>query len=85
MFIQLISALRQGKHLLRKRSIFESLKSVSADVTSKEKMDIRLYSDDENSSESEPGVDEYECVVCRLEFVGEDQFEQHRRASGHWG
>ena len=90
MFIQLIAALRESKYSLRKKSIFESLKSISAVVTSKEKRDmlaedIFTYSDDENSSESEPDEDEYECVVCRLEFVGEAKFEKHRRVSGHWG
>ena len=82
--------MRQSKHSMKKITFFESLQSISAVVNSKEKRDILaedilMYSDDENKSESEPDDDEYDCVVCMLQFVGEDKFEQHRRVSGHWG
>ena len=66
-----------------------SLMSISAVVTNKENRDmflkdILIYSDYDNSSESEPDDDEHEYVVCRIEFVGEYKFEQHGRTSGHW-
>ena len=82
--------MRQSQHSMKKMNFFESLRSISAVVNSREKRDmlakvILIYSDDENSSESEPDDDEHEYLVCRIEFVGEYKFEQHGRTSGHWG
>ena len=42
-------------------------------------------SDDDTNLESETDDEEYQCVVCKLDFVGEDKFEQHRRITQHWG
>ena len=74
----------------------ESLGSISAFVTKKEECDdiaeeMLLHAGEEESSEedsdiaSETDDEEYQCVVCRLDFVGEDKFEQHRRISQHRG
>ena len=37
-------------------------------------------------SDSESDVDEeYECIVCKQYFLGEDRLEQHRKIHQHWG
>jgi stress-induced morphogen len=73
----------------------DSLGSISAVVKRMEESDIVaekdvkfsvLDSSEEDSDiESETDDEEYQCVVCKLDFVGEVKFEQHRRISQHWG
>ena len=79
MFIKQINKLRPGEQSLCQtgfvsKNISDSLGSISAVVTKKEDRDtlaegIFICSDDENSSESDTDDDEYEYVVCGLEFA----------------
>ena len=70
----------------------DSLVSISAVVKRQEEIDIyaeydvESYNSDEDS-DTDPYTDdeEYQCAVCKLDFVGEAKFEQHRRVSQHWG
>ena len=70
----------------------DSLVSISAVVKRKEENDIfqeydlETYPSDEGS-DTDPYTDdeEYQCAVCKLDFVGEAKYEQHRRVSQHWG
>ena len=70
----------------------DSLGSISAVVKRKEENDIfaeyglESYNCEEDS-EYDPCTDdeEYQCAVCKLDFVGEAKYEQHRRVSQHWG
>ena len=73
-----------------RKNISDSLGSISAVVINKEDRDtltegIFIGSDAENSSKSETDDEAYECVVCRVEFVGEAKLDQHRRKTQHWG
>ena len=94
MFIKQIGKLKPRQSLYAtgvvSKNLCDSLGSISAAVTNKEDRDtltedILICSDDENSSESDTDDDEYECVVCRMEFAGEAKFDQHKRVAQHWG
>ena len=94
MFIKQIEKLKQRQSLydtgVVSKNIYDSLGSISEAVTNKEDRDtlaedILICSEDGNSDESETDDEEYECVVCRLEFAGEAKFDQHRRMAQHWG
>ena len=100
MFLQLIAKMRSSDQLMCETNFVEkdksdSLGSISAVVNRKEESDIfaekdlrfsELDSPEEDSDfESETDDEEYQCVVCKLDFVGEVKFEQHRRNSHHWG
>ena len=95
MFIKQISKQRPGQQSLCQtgfvsKNMSDSLGSISAVVKKKEDRDTLaedklVASDDENSNESETDDEEYECVVCRLEFAGEAKFDQHKRVAQHWG
>ena len=95
MFIKQISKQRPGQQSLCQtgfvsKNTSDSLGSISEVVTKKEDRDTLaedklVGSDDENSDESETYDEEYECVVCRLEFAGEAKFDEHRRIAQHWG
>ena len=84
----------------KEKEKLDFLCSISAVVTKKEESDVlaeydvsdRLISsgeedtsEDDSDIESDMDDEEYQCVVCGLNFVGEDEFEQHRRISQHWG
>ena len=75
---------------------FDSLGSISAFVTNKEECEeiaeemflvsgVEQSNDDETDLETETDEEDYECVVCKLNFVGEDKLGQHRRIAQHWG
>ena len=95
MFLKLIAKMRHSHHTVCETGFInndncDSLGSISAVVTKKEERDFlmeEIFSDEENSSELESETDdeEYQCVVCKLDFVGEAKFEQHRKVSQHWG
>ena len=101
MFLKRIAKMKHKDHstcdtLFMPKDKCESLGSISAFVTKKEECDdiaeaMLLHEVEEESSEedsdieSETDDEEYQCVVCRLDFVGEDKFEHHRRISQHWG
>ena len=71
----------------------ETLGSISSYITKKDESDgleedIYPY-DDETSSEdsdleSETCDEEYQCAVCKLDFLGVDRFEQHRIIAQYW-
>ena len=65
----------------------DSLGSISAVVKRKEGSDIIAEYDLEEDSDinSQTDDEEYQCAVCKLDFVGEAKYEQHRRVSQHWG
>ena len=78
--------------ILDEKAQSDSLGSISSVVKRQEeqnifaKYDLESYNSDEDS-EYDPCTDdeEYQCAVCKLDFVGEAKFEQHRRVSQHWG
>ena len=74
----------------------DSLGSISAFVTEKDERDVLAEdlipcsvdmssSEEDSELESETDDEEYQCVVCKLDFVGEAKYEHHRRISQHWG
>ena len=96
LFIKLIQKQRAGQQSLCEtgcvgKNTSDSLASISAVVTNKEDRDtlaedICDASDDDTTDESDTDDDEeYECVVCRLEFTGESKLDEHRRLAQHWG
>ena len=72
------------------------LGSISAFVTKKEECEeiaeeMFLCSseeqnyDEDSDLESDTDDEELQCVVCKLEFAGEDKLEQHNKIAQHWG
>ena len=39
----------------------------------------------EEDTEKDLEAEEYECVVCKQEILGEFEFEEHQRVFQHWG
>ena len=65
----------------------EFVGSISEVVKRKEETEIFEEDDSDEYSDTDLDTDdeEYQCAVCKLEFVGEATYEQHLRVSQHWG
>ena len=73
------------------RGSFNTLRSISAIITNKEKDDLigsdkkalgNLKEDDEEDNELSDQV--FQCEVCQLELLSEAQCNKHKNLSGHW-
>ena len=59
------------------------------DELDKQMIGCKINKTEEESSEEDTEKDleaeEYECVVCKQEILGEFEFEEHQRVFKHWG